>query len=341
MDAEVRSAGLERPTPAPHGTGFFIAPHMTEAWFRSEEARGIAEAIVSFQTPAGGWSKRVEFTRPRGRGESWASEGTWSWIGTFDNGATTVQLRFLARAFRAHADGRYRDAFLKGLEYVLGAQFPSGCWPQTYPLEGSYHDAATFNDDAMVNVLRLLQEIAHGAVAFVPAEARGRARASLERGIACVLAAQVVVGGRRTVWGQQHDPLSPATPVKGRAYEHASLAGRESAAIVNFLMSVDPTDSAVQRAVSDAVAWFRETATCGYVYEAGGELRSQEGAGPLWARFYEIGTNRPLFSNRDGVVRYRFDEVDAERRRGYAWYTDEPLTTLRRYAPAGPLCSGG
>ena len=43
-------------------------------------------------------------------------------------------------------------------------------------------------------------------------------------------------------------------------------------------------------------------------------------AKPLWARFYEIETNRPLFSGRDGVPKYHFAEVEAERRNGYAWY---------------------
>ncbi|HEX2094042.1 MAG TPA: pectate lyase, partial [Longimicrobiaceae bacterium] len=158
MAEELRAAGLERPTPAPHADGFGVEPRMTAGWFRGEEARRIADAIVSFQTPAGGWSKRMEFTRARRPGESWASEGNWSWIGTFDNGATTSQLRFLAGVTRARGDERYRASFLRGLGYTLAAQFPNGCWPQVYPLAGAYHDAATYNDDAMVRILRLLQE---------------------------------------------------------------------------------------------------------------------------------------------------------------------------------------
>ena len=43
-------------------------------------------------------------------------------------------------------------------------------------------------------------------------------------------------------------------------------------------------------------------------------------APPIWARFYEIGTNRPIFSGRDGIVRYRLAEIELERRTGYAWY---------------------
>lgn len=60
-------------------------------------------------------------------------------------------------------------------------------------------------------------------------------------------------------------------------------------------------------------------------------LTASPGAGPLWARFYEIGTNRPIFSDRDGQVRYALSEIGEERRTGYLWYTDEPATTLRRY----------
>ncbi len=330
MAAELRAAGLEKATPAPHADGFGIEPRMTPEWFRGDEAGRVADAIISFQTPAGGWSKRMEFTRPRRPGESWASEGNWSWVGTFDNGATTSQLRFLAGVMNAGGDERHRESFRRGLEYVLRAQFPTGCWPQVYPLVGSYHDAATFNDDAVVNVLRLLQDVAAGKVAGVGEAQRGRAAASLRRGVECVLASQVAVDGRRTAWGQQHDPLT-LEPVGARAYEHRSLAGRESAAVADLLMRLEPGDARVAAAVRAAVQWFRDTAVYGYEYAVRGGLTPRPGAGPLWARFYEIGTNRPMFSNRDGVVRYAFAELEEERRTGYAWYTDEPATTLRRY----------
>lgn len=43
-------------------------------------------------------------------------------------------------------------------------------------------------------------------------------------------------------------------------------------------------------------------------------------APPLWARFYEIDTNRPFFCGRDGVKKFDLSEIQAERRNGYAWY---------------------
>jgi len=57
-------------------------------------------------------------------------------------------------------------------------------------------------------------------------------------------------------------------------------------------------------------------------------------AGPLWARFYEIGTNRPLFVGRDSVIRYDVMEIDAERRNNYGWYSSEPAGLLSREYPA-------
>jgi hypothetical protein len=54
-------------------------------------------------------------------------------------------------------------------------------------------------------------------------------------------------------------------------------------------------------------------------------------ASPLWARFYEIGTNRPVFAGRDGVIKYNMAEIEQERRTLYAWYTRSGTTVFRRY----------
>ena len=105
---------------------------------------------------------------------------------------------------------------------------PNGCWPQVYPLEGGYHDAVTFNDDATTRVLTLLRDVGASATyAAFRADAKARAADALARGLACVVAAQVRVGGTATAWGQQHDPLTlaPTTGAQLRA-RPASAAAR-------------------------------------------------------------------------------------------------------------------
>lgn len=54
-------------------------------------------------------------------------------------------------------------------------------------------------------------------------------------------------------------------------------------------------------------------------------------APPIWARMYELGTNRPLFCNRDKKPVYSLAEVDRERRAGYTWYSYVPAEVLAKY----------
>jgi PelA/Pel-15E family pectate lyase len=333
IDVELRDHGRARMVPAPDvRESFTVASSMVGNWFRTEAGRRFAASILSFQTPSGGWSKHVDYSAgPRAPGMSFFSENdSWSFIATIDNNATTEQIRFLARAYDETSEEQYRASLLRAFDYLLAAQYPNGCWPQVYPLMGGYHDAATFNDDATANVLKILRDIARGRLArpAVSDELRARAARTMQRGIDCLLAAQVVVGGRRTIWGQQQDPLTLA-PVGARSYEHAALAG-ESAGIAEFLMDVPNPSAGVVDAVHAAVDWFKAHAVHGVAYDPDKGIVEAPGAGPVWSRMSEIGTNRPIFSNRDGVILYDYRKL-TDRATGYAWFTGEPAAVLAEY----------
>ena len=292
------------------------------------------DTLLSFQTPSGGWSKHVDMRGPkRMPGESFYSEDDrWNYIATIDNDATTEHLRFLAAAFAATKDTRARDGFTRGIAYLLQAQFPNGGWPQVYPLQGGYHDAITFNDNAMINVLRLLSDVVIGRFPFVSTALRQRATAAIAMGHRCLLSTQVVAGGVRRAWGQQHDPLTLA-PVAGRRYELAALTGRESAEIAKYLMSLPQPPTELVEAVHAAIAWFRVHAIYGFDYTMQSGLRLAKNGSmtaPFWARLYEIGTERPLFSDRDGVPKYDWSLL-TDRRFGYAWFSQEPAKAIAVY----------
>ena len=329
--AELRVTGRQRMTPAPYRKLFGFEPTPSPAWFRGDEGRRIVGNVLSYQTPSGGWSKHVDMTlRPRKPGESYYSENEgWSYIATLDNDSTTDELRFLAASLLVVTDAPVLAAYLKGISYLLTAQFPNGCWPQVYPLKGGYHDAITFNDNAIVNVMRLLGDVATGRFAFVPEETRLQAEGAVTRGLRCIGATQIVEHGVRTIWAQQHDPLT-LVPVSARAYELAGLSGRESAAVVAYLMSLKTTSPDIAEAVHAAATWFRDHEIRGYDYDVKGGLRKVTGGGPLWARIYEPGTGKPIFSNRDGIKRYDWSEL-SDRRFGYTWYTKEPAAVLSDY----------
>src|SRR3712207_1493121 len=85
-----------------------------DEWYRGDAGRWVAENILSHQSDLGGWPKNVDTTIAY-RGADRAKDLR----PTFDNGATTDELRFLARAHRAAPDEKYKRAFLKGYDHVL------------------------------------------------------------------------------------------------------------------------------------------------------------------------------------------------------------------------------
>jgi PelA/Pel-15E family pectate lyase len=318
---EIKAHAIKAPVPvAQNRASPRIRGNRAPEWFASAEARQMADNVLSFQTPAGGWSKNFNTADHRRQpGEAFSPDTNiskflrpgdndtphdvhWSYIGTFDNDATLTELRFLAKVAAA-ADEKtgapWRAGVLKGLNYIFTAQYPNGGWPQIFPLDGGYHDAITFNDGAITNIIEFLRDVSAGKneFAWVPAELRSRAAVAEARGVACILACQLVVDGRRTVWCQQHDMLTLA-PTSARNYEMPSQSGSESAGLAIFLMSLPDPSPEVVRAVHAAAAWFEKTALHDYTFTrapdgSGRRLLKTPGAGRLWARYYELKTDRP------------------------------------------------
>lgn len=329
------------------------------AWYGSAEARHIADVIVSFQTPAGGWGKNLDMSgAPRVRGQSYVADNrnrfgapddldsprdpAWHYVGTLDNDATTTEMHFLAcvqQTTPGTEGNAYRRSFLRGVTYLLKAQYPNGGWPQVWPLEGGYHDAITFNDDAVRNAVVLLQGVALGEadVAFVPEAQRLQAKAAVDRAVQCILAAQVVLHGRKTIWGQQHDMLT-LQPVAARNFEPASLASSESAHLLELLMKQPEPTPAVQEAVTDGVTWLQGHSLRNVAVVGGREtpegrhMVQQAGAGPIWARYYSLDRETPIFGDRDKSIHDAMNEISLERRNGYGWYNSDPAEAIQMYA---------
>jgi pectate lyase len=251
--------------------------------------------------------------------------------GTFDNGATTIELRDLARAFRVTGDPRYKEAFLKGFDHILKAQYPNGGWPQYFPLRQGYYTHITFNDGAMVRLMEFLRDTTtRKDFAFLDEDRVAAAKRALDRGLDCILKSQVIVNGKPTVWCAQHDEVTLA-PAKARAYELPSLSGGESAGILIYLMSLEKPSPEVIRAVKGGVAWFESSKITGYRYQKR-ELIKDDSAAPIWARFYDLETNQPFFSDRDGIKKSNLSEIGEERRKGYAWYNTAGDDVAKAYA---------
>ena len=312
-------------------------------WFATAEARQIADNLLIYQRASGGWPKNIDYRRILSESEKHKLlKNPSEPLATVDNGATYTQLRFLAKVIRATNDQLYILSFFKGFDYLLDAQYTNGGWPQFYPLQKGYFSHITFNDDAMIGVLRLLRDIAAGKsdFEFVDQERQNRAKKAVRKGIECILKTQIVVNGQLTAWCAQYDEKT-LKPANARSYELVSLSGEETVGIVRFLMEIKNPSPEIVNAVQAAVGWLDRVKIEGIRVVRKPDPKSPTGfdkvvvadssAPPIWARFYQIEDNRPFFSDRDGKVYYDLAAISSERRNEYAWlgyWPQELLTEL-------------
>ncbi len=316
--------------------------------YSPEDVRDIADNILLFQKKNGGWPKNYDMLAiltPAQKKTVLASKNAVNT--TFDNGATHTQVEYLAKAYTLNGDERYKKACLKGIDFILRAQYPNGGWPQFYPLRKDYSRYITFNDDAMIGVMQVLHHIVEGRpyYSFVDRSLRQRVKTAFEKGIDCILNCQINENGKITVWCQQHDDIT-LKPRWARTFEPPSACSFESSDIVMLLMSIDHPGKRVIKAVQSAVKWFYDSRIFGiradsipapkvsYRYhntDFDVVVVKDPKAPPVWSRYYELKTNRPLFCNRRDRIVYSLAQVDRERRTGYRWYGYGPQQVLDAY----------
>jgi hypothetical protein len=315
------------------GMAFLRAYAATKDPRHLDAAEGAAVALARGQLESGGWDYLIDFDAQAGarwyrrtdRGRVAPDEAARRKnVTTFDDDNTQSALRFLLEYLAAATD-RQGDATRElrasldyGLSKMIEAQYANGGWPQRhdgkpheapidparrasipaeYPRQHEgrpYYSHATLNDDAHRDcVLTMLA--AHRRT--------GKAEylKSAERGGEFLIAAQLPAP--QPAWAQQYD--AEMHPAWARAFEPPAVSSRESAGAVRTLVDLylATGQDKYLAPIPAAVEWFKRS-----------ELRP--GA---WARLYELGTNRPVYGDRDGKIHYRLDELTPERRTGYAW----------------------
>lgn len=319
----------------------------TPLWYQTDEAARIADQVVLYQKENGGWEKNLDMTAMLTQAEREKLVKTKSDISetTIDNRTTYTQIAFLGKVITAsllkttppNNFPKYKEAFNKGLDYLFASQYENGGFPQFYPLQKNYSRHITFNDDAMIGVLKLLREVAKKKedYLFVDDERRLKAEKSVEKAIPVLLETQIEINGKKTVWAAQYDEIT-LKPAAARKFEPVSLTAGESIDIVRFLMlDGNPSPEKID-AIESAVRWFRNNKIEGIRWEKiNGEntVVKDKNAAPIWARFYQIETMKPIFIGRDAVIHYDVSEIEAERRNGYAWYVSEPNKLLNEDYP--------
>lgn len=290
-------------------------------WYGSSEAIALADDIVKYQLSDGGWKKNM----------SGSDSGSWG-KSTTDNDATTSQITILARVYKQTQNSKYLDSCRKGIDLLINGQYSNGGWPQVFNDAGTYHAHITYNDGAMIRVMHIMKAVSErsGDFSFIDSTRASKATTATEKGIQCILNTQIVANGINTAWCQQHDEFT-LKPTAGRSYELASISASESVGVVNFLKSIQNPSVEIVKSINAAVTWMTQVQIHGIKVVNTDNDRivvEDSSAPPIWARFYEIGTNKPMFVDRDGSIHDNMAALSQERRTGYAWYGNWPRTLV-------------
>lgn len=331
------------------GDDRIINPLPDQKRYLPEDITKIADNILLFQKVNGGWPKNYDMLAVLTSEQKTAVIKSSADINstTFDNGATHSHIEYLSKVYAVTKDERYKEGCIKGINFILSAQYPNGGWPQYYPHNPGYSKYITFNDGAMIGAMGVLLHILQNQpnYSFVDKTLKEKVQTAFNKGLDCILNCQIKEDGKLFAWCQQHDNVD-LKPQWARAFEPPSICNDESAGIVKFLMSIDNPRLDIINSIQSAVKWFNDSKILGirikvinaptikFPYRMSSTDRiveNDQNAPPIWTRYYELKTHRSMFCNRDSKPVYSLAEVDRERRDGYGWYTYEPQEILTQY----------
>jgi PelA/Pel-15E family pectate lyase len=323
----------------------FIQAEKDQPSYSVEQVREIVDNILLFQRTNGGWPKDYDMLAVLTDSQRAIVQQTRDNNDTsYDNGNIHSQVEYLANAYSQEPNFEWRAACERGFDFIIRSQYPNGGFPQRFPNPKSFHAHITFNDGVMVGIVRLLQKASEGKKPFewLDETRRSQAKSSITIAIDCILQCQIRVDGKRTGWCQQHDEKTLEAR-SARTFELASICPQETSEMVRFLMQHPNPSPAIIDAVRDAIAWLRKVSLSGtrvdkvkstketflrHTTDMDVVVVADPDAPLIWARYYEIGTNRPIFAGRAGIKKYALSDVERERRTGSLWYGGWPQALI-------------
>jgi len=246
-------------------------------------ARQAAGALVTGQLDNGGWWHEIRFDR------NGAAVGL-SHRATMDDNTTQGATMFVMEMAGATGASRYEHAARAALAFLLESQYPAGGWPQQHPVSRGYSAFYTLNDGTTNDCISTLLAGYRQFHDIRYLEAAKRAGDWL-------IEAQLPPPHRG--WAQQYD--LQMRPAAARWFEPAACCSAVTARVIRTLIELyrETRNDRYLAPIPDAIAW----------------LKSSQLADGTWARFYEIGTNKPIYVTANRKVVYEPTNL----RPGYGW----------------------
>ena len=245
LEAKPTMVWMQSPGTPQVGHILLDAYHATNDEYYYQAAQTVAGAIIWGQQEEGGWNYVFDYAG-EGSLKSWyATVGRSAWRleefqhyygnSTYDDGGTMDAAKFLLRMYVEKNDPTYRPALDKVIRLVLNSQYPSGGWPQRYPLmydhpfqgQADYSSFITLNDDVMPDIIEFLT-MCYQAIGL------REAREPVMRAMYLMIALQQ--GAPYAGWADQYT-TEDLRPAHARSYEPRSVNTGTTARMVRLMLS--------------------------------------------------------------------------------------------------------
>ena len=141
----------------------FIQALPDQPSYAPSQVREIVGNILLFQRENGGWPKDYDMLAVLTEEQRKVLRATHNRADTsFDNHNLHSQVDYLAHAYHVSGEETWRDACLRGLDFMFAAQLPNGGFPQRFPKPKGFSAYVTFNDGVMIGILNVMQDIGDG-----------------------------------------------------------------------------------------------------------------------------------------------------------------------------------
>jgi hypothetical protein len=301
-----------------------------------EAAKETANALIRGQLRSGGWDNMIEFDPGKRNRYAYRTESDESQTGrnitTFDDDKSQSSIRFLIQLDKELEleNEQLHGAVLFALDGVLKAQYPCGAWPQrfngklenpdpvsrraTFQVNWSreypgtrYDRFYTINDNTISDLITTLLD------AWDVYQDRRYLQAA-QRGGDFLLLAQLPEP--QPGWAQQYN--REMQPAWARKFEPPAITGGESQDVMRTLIqlyrrtaAIDDNADRFLAPLPRAIAYYRS-------------LLLPDGR---MARFYEIGTDRPLYFTKDYKLTYDNSDMPTH----YAFIFGSSLDSIERH----------
>ena len=218
-----------------------------------------ADTIAALQNEDGGFAVLPDNFEMAQTG---ASLGSLKGASSIENGATTAELKYLAKYITENKpeDSKYQDAFIKGIKFLLSTQLDNGGWTMQPNGGSGFNGNIEVGNSAMTEVLTLLSDIAvlnnQNYVFARKAMNVDAIKSAVEKGNDFIVASQISNNNKKAGWASQYDKAGKVT--MGRTYERASVSSYTTKAVVDYLMTIHNPSQAVKDAVESAYSWLKD-----------------------------------------------------------------------------------